>query len=350
MDRQSIERRDFPIARRGYEIDAVDAHLARIADEYEALARRGRSESPGGLAAAAAEQVRMIVEAAEQSAQDISREAELEARQLRQDAREEAERLRADAGRQAREHVVRAAEVARGLLDRVEGMDRELGSLLEGLRGGSQRLAADLSLLQANVEEIRAAAKAPPSPGEADVTGPADDAGTFAADGGSTSAATGVRAGAGIQDTLLPATTGRRTDTSSAVTELDGGRASDTAGEAEADAAGAAGAEGGNSGAGDVDDTQATDEGGYRPDPSLDAVLDSADTAEAALPAPADLDGASAQDDEGRRLEANGARMVALNMALNGVPREETRGHLEQNFSVDGLDALLDDVYARAGQ
>ena len=40
LDRQSIEKRDFPISRRGYDIDAVDAHLAMIADEYEALKRK----------------------------------------------------------------------------------------------------------------------------------------------------------------------------------------------------------------------------------------------------------------------------------------------------------------------
>ena len=37
IDRQAIERRDFPIARRGYDPAAVDAHLRLLANEIEDL-------------------------------------------------------------------------------------------------------------------------------------------------------------------------------------------------------------------------------------------------------------------------------------------------------------------------
>ena len=47
---------------------------------------------------------------------------------------------------------------------------------------------------------------------------------------------------------------------------------------------------------------------------------------------------------------SEGARLIALNMALNGTPREETAQYLRENFDVADEDALLDDVYARAGQ
>jgi DivIVA domain-containing protein len=260
LDRQSIERRDFPIARRGYDIEAVDAHLAMVADEVETVLRRGRPATGGGsLAASASEQVRAIIEAAEQSAADIGREAELEARQARQDAREEAERLRGEAGRQAREHVTRVAEVARGLLDRIEAMDRELATMLEGLRSGTQRVSADLSLLQGSVEEVR---DTPPGPGSA---GPAER-------GAATSAP-------------LPAP--------ATVAE---------------------------------------------PEP------------ERGSPAEPGPQPAGEPDAEAAPGEHDGARMVALNMALNGVAREETERHLEQNFDVEDVARLLDDVYARAGQ
>lgn len=202
MDRQAIERRDFPIARRGYEIEAVDAHLATLADECEGLARRGRTDSPGGLGAVAAEQVRMIVEAAEQSAEDIGREAELEVRQLRQDAREEAERARAD-------------------------------------------FAADAS------------------------AGGSPDAGSA--------------------------------------------------------------------------------EAGSEPDSGHAAVPDSA-AVDSVLPALTDSEDGLVAGEDRQPAESEGARMVALNMALNGVPRAETRVHLEQNFAVGGLDELLDDAYDRAGK
>jgi ABC-type transporter Mla subunit MlaD len=44
-----------------------------------------------------------------------------------------------------------------------------------------------------------------------------------------------------------------------------------------------------------------------------------------------------------------GARVIALNMALNGSPRDETARYLSENFELDDPDALLDEVYARAG-
>ncbi len=44
-----------------------------------------------------------------------------------------------------------------------------------------------------------------------------------------------------------------------------------------------------------------------------------------------------------------GARVIALNMALNGSSREETGRYLAENFELDDPEALLDEVYARAG-
>jgi hypothetical protein len=45
-----------------------------------------------------------------------------------------------------------------------------------------------------------------------------------------------------------------------------------------------------------------------------------------------------------------GARLVALNMALEGTPREETAAFLAEHYEVADLDALLDEVYASAGR
>jgi ABC-type transporter Mla subunit MlaD len=44
-----------------------------------------------------------------------------------------------------------------------------------------------------------------------------------------------------------------------------------------------------------------------------------------------------------------GARVIALNMALNGSPRDETARYLDENFELEDPDALLDEVYARVG-
>jgi hypothetical protein len=44
--------------------------------------------------------------------------------------------------------------------------------------------------------------------------------------------------------------------------------------------------------------------------------------------------------------DVEGARLVALNMALNGESREETDRYLAENFDLNDRAALLDEVYA----
>jgi hypothetical protein len=77
------------------------------------------------------------------------------------------------------------------------------------------------------------------------------------------------------------------------------------------------------------------------------------DAAEA-VPTHADGDGNGRSEEvagDGEREEESGVedvRLIALNMALNGSPREETARYLEENFGIEEPDALLDAVYARA--
>jgi DivIVA domain-containing protein len=259
LDRQSIEKRDFPIGRRGYDPDAVDSHLALLADEVEAL---GHSSPQRGetLASAASEQVRLIVEAAEQSAADIEREADLEARRVRQEARESAEKLRADAGTQAREHLQRVSESASTMLERIDAIESELRTLLESLRSGATRVSADLAMLQDTVGDLR------------------------------------------------------------------GGGAATFEPEPPAAAPGAA-----------AEPAVAAPE----PEPVDDEPIE----------LPADVEPAAGAGANGDRpADEEGARLIALNMALNGTPRDETEQYLQENFELEDTQALLDDVYARAGQ
>jgi hypothetical protein len=44
--------------------------------------------------------------------------------------------------------------------------------------------------------------------------------------------------------------------------------------------------------------------------------------------------------------DSEGARLIALNMALNGEPREDTDKYLQENFDLADRAALLDEVYA----
>ena len=56
LDRQSIEKRDFPIGRRGYDPEAVDAHLAEVANEVDELKLSARRHTES-LASSASKQV-----------------------------------------------------------------------------------------------------------------------------------------------------------------------------------------------------------------------------------------------------------------------------------------------------
>src|SRR5687768_11523585 len=158
LDRQTIERKDFPIGRRGYEPEAVDQHLAQVAEELETIQRQSQRRSGASLAQAASEQVRSIVEAAEQSAAAIERDAEQQATRIREDAEREAERADQEAVERSREHVAKVSEQAALMLQRVDAMEGELSTLIESLRTGANRLNADLTLLEGNMGELYEAA------------------------------------------------------------------------------------------------------------------------------------------------------------------------------------------------
>jgi DivIVA domain-containing protein len=218
LDRQDIEKRDFPVGRRGYDPDAVDRHLRRIADEVQALQAELEavaSHKGDSLAAAASNQVGVIVEAAEASAAGI-----------RQKASDE-----------AREHVAKVSEAASALLRRVDALN------------------ADVTQLQGNMGELRAVAA------------------------GSDEAAV-------VEEVL-----------------------------AEEHAAAAA-------------------------TPEPEPVEEKEPTVEEKEPT---VEEPSASGD------SEGARLIALNMALNGTARDETDRYLAENFELDDRKALLDEVYARVG-
>jgi DivIVA domain-containing protein len=154
LDRQSIEKKDFPIGRRGYDPDAVDSHLKLLADEIDELKRSARRRNES-LAAAASEQVRSIVEAAETTAADIQRQAEDEAREIRSEASGEADATREHATSEARDYVGKVSESTTGMLERIDAMENELSALIESLRTGSNRLNADLQLLEGNLAAVK---------------------------------------------------------------------------------------------------------------------------------------------------------------------------------------------------
>ena len=167
LDRQAIERRDFPIARRGYETAAVDAHLRALASEFEELQRAASGGAESSLASAAGSQVQTIVEAAEKAAAEIERQAQESAARVRQEAEQDAERTRNDAIDKARVQVAAVSAVAAKLLQRVGSMDGEVGALMQTLRTGADRLTGDLAAVEKGMDELYGAASgsgpAPPA-------------------------------------------------------------------------------------------------------------------------------------------------------------------------------------------
>jgi DivIVA domain-containing protein len=307
LDRHDIEKRDFPIGRRGYEPEAVDAHLARLADEIERLQLAAQVRPAGSVADAASAQVRAIVEAAEQSAAAIERDAEAEAERIRTEAQREAERKDQEAVERSREHVAKVGEQTAQMLQRVEAMEKELSTLLDAVRTSANRLKADLALLETNMEQLYAAAGA--QRGELG----------------------GVAAGG---DALARARAGAVVETAGGgEPAAEAGDATAPAGEAASDGTGANGAQ-----------AAAVAELGAEA-PAGAAEADAPDGG----PAPEDgaVDGAGAAPAEGADVE--GARLVALNMALEGRPREETDRYLAENFDLPDRQALLDEVYATVG-
>ena len=240
LDKRSIERQDFPVGRRGYERQAVDAHLswlanqvaserASLAAEVEELKRAPVQEDP--LASTASEDVRSIVAAAESSAAEIQSAAEGDARRVRDRADADSQATRERAAEQVQQLVDQVSEVTSEMLERISSMESELGSVIGSVRSGCERLAAELERLRGNLGDVA----------ELHASGP-------------------------------QSTNGHSTAW--------------------------------------FDEVAAEDESGLSAD------------------------------------EADGARLIALNMALTGTPRGETARYLRENFSLPDADRLLDDVYS----
>ena len=138
MEREEIQRSDFPTARKGYEPAAVDAHLRKLAGFYAQLEAEMSRKPSGSLAEATAERVGSILEAAERKA------AELET-----DARGKAEEILAQARQEARQQVERAQAAAAKLVEQAEGLREAIGGLGESagseLRESAQRLGERVS-------------------------------------------------------------------------------------------------------------------------------------------------------------------------------------------------------------
>jgi DivIVA domain-containing protein len=147
VDRDYVQRRDFPVGRRGYDQAAVDAHLRVVADELDALRERASgSAAPVALSAGASEQVRTILEAAERSAAELTDQA----------------------GRDAGDHVARVKEATGAMLARLAELQTELDGMVAALKRSGELLEQGLVRLQQDVRMAGADDAPPPPPPEPD--------------------------------------------------------------------------------------------------------------------------------------------------------------------------------------
>ncbi|HTD58174.1 MAG TPA: DivIVA domain-containing protein [Solirubrobacteraceae bacterium] len=266
LDRQTIERRDFPIVRRGYDPASVDAHLRALAADVEELQSEASRSGRESLASTAGTQVQGILEAAQATAETIEREAAQTAQRVREGANEDALRTREEAVTRAREYVAAVSKTTEALLARVGSLDTETHTLVESLRSGASRLVGDLTEVETEMGALYDAA-----------------AGRIAG------------AGEGAEAAASQNGVARESVASTPI-------------------------------------AAASAESRVQPT-ELDAELGTA------LPREVAPESAPVRDDPA------GARLVALNMALNGDSREDTGQYLSQNFDVPDRERLLDEVY-----
>jgi DivIVA domain-containing protein len=282
LDSQGIERRDFPIVRRGYDPASVDAHLRALAANVEELRRQASSRGQESLASSAGTQVQGILEAAQATAETIEREAAQDAQRARASATADAKRTREEAVARAQEHVAAVSKATQALLERVGSLDGETQALVDSLRHGAGRLADDLGTVEREMGALYDAASG--------------------------------RAGNGEEE------------------------------EADASRNGAAGA--------------------YAPVAALAAERSIEPQAEPGIEMPPESSASSPQATTSAQpgsphevsrtspppsvasSDLDGARLVALNMALNGDSRDDTARYLAENFDIPDRERLLDEVYA----
>jgi DivIVA domain-containing protein len=283
LDRQSIERRDFPFARRGYDPAAVDAHLRALAERAQELVQRAAAAPEPSLGTAAAMRVQAILEAAQATAAEIEREAQREAQRIRDEASREVER--------ARTHLETLARASAALLASVESLDGEVSALAGSLRAGGEALSApeEQSAVLAELQSVAPAsvAEGVPTPS---APAPAPDASTALAPPSAPE--------------LVPAFV-------------------------------------------------------PKPMPLPESVpLSASEPAPASVPEPTPASAAEpvspptpesvpqADPNEQGGEDLDGARLVALNMALGGEPRELADRRLAESFQLADRAKLLDEVYA----
>jgi len=147
---------------------AGDGRLEEIVSSIEELKRAQRA-SPPPLTAAAAEQVRTIVEAAETSAAEVRADAESEAKQMADAAAKHNLEVRQTTAAESAARLGRAEEATDGMVSDARAVSAQVAQLIEGLRapvealekivtGGASSLSSDFDQLRKRLAEVEGVA------------------------------------------------------------------------------------------------------------------------------------------------------------------------------------------------
>lgn len=312
LNRSAITGVSFSTVVEGYDREEVARHLAVIAERVE----QARATGPE-----ASDELHSILEGAQQSAAALRETALREAREITEQARREADVERARANDEATTQIRQANAAVRGLLERVNalqlGVEESQQRVQAAAAAMAERLAESSQPLVAVLGERAEALGA-----ELDLIG----------------------SGLARRESELPAVTGPAPTVASPAALTTPAPApllqepQSPSGAGEEAGAGLA--------AGDLEVAArdlATASG--RKAPSAVGPAPSVDGPEASAVEPAPSAG---EPEAARRTGSERARIVALNMALGGKPREETERHLQEEFDLDDTTGILDEAYSRA--
>ncbi|MEO7197543.1 MAG: ATP synthase F0 subunit B [Solirubrobacterales bacterium] len=328
MDRDQIIRDDFPLSRRGWDRTAVRSHLKAIAD---GLADAAEPSQPS-LGSLAATQVGGVLDAAEAAAEEIRSSAQAEADGVLSQAHQESDQRLADAHTESERLLADARSESERLLEDARNESVQLVADAQADLDGARAKAADhveqaqsaVDALIAQAEDLRPQLAAfgesitqalPPSPSPVDeVPGPVT-----------------------VPEPMPPTIPEPTPDPVPTPTP-------DSPPEPIPD----------------PPSPDLPDEPGPleppEPEPSIDPPAAGGTSTEDLIaqlrsaPAAEETTNGSTADAEGTDADLGAARLVAMNMALDNVPREEIKLQLRSDFGdIDDLDGLLDEIEARVG-
>lgn len=333
MEREQITREDFEIVGDGWDPDEVRAHLAAVADAVAGGAG-DETDPERSLGDLAAGRVRGVLEAAEQAAAEIKTTSDADAAERVTAARAEAERILADARaesasllRRARSdadsHVAAAREAVEDLVGQAEALLAQVTALGDRVSAAAPASAGPVAVSATTVgpaAEVPGGPAIVPEPAPPQTPDPGPE----------------PTPDPGPEPTPdpVPEPEPEPTTEQELAAEPAPAPADEPAPEPELE----------------TTRTEATTT------EELIAQLRAASSDDANGSTTAPASAVDPESDPGAPAAVSGsdlgaARLVAMNMALEGATREQIASQLRSEFGpVDGVEDLLDDVLARAGR